>query len=394
MMNPEFETHLKEVYGYFESGDTGLALRRLTDCAIETQQTGIFSETLNYYQWLESNKDADVASQQSHAMPLLEKIRNAGIGSRMKAHDEKILSVHDLNKKYKKGGFSIKNVGFTLNESQITGLVGENGNGKTTLLRLLAAELKPDKGIIEYHFQNKLKSTYDLRTRLIYIEQRIPKWYGTLLDNLNFVLPFYGLKGEENQLWTEIMIARLGLRPFRHLTWNRISSGYRTRFELAKTLLRKPKILLLDEPLANLDINSQQTILQDLKYMANSISAPFGMILSSQHIYEVEKVSDNIIFIQNVEPRYQENHSIDKSEQREDSDALIFELETANDREALNAAFAGLGLQQIKFNGGVYLLYFSKGTRVSSVLESMAAHQIEPDYFRNISQSSRRFFIN
>lgn len=391
-MNPLFEEHLKEVHACFESNDTDLALRRLTDSAIETQNTEIFKETLDYYEWFESY--GSDTNDNEKAFALLEKIRNAGVvKSNTSTTREKILGVHSVGKEYRKSGFKIDGISFTLNNGQITGLVGENGNGKTTLLRLLAAELNPDTGKIDYAFL-PTKNQYDLKTKLIYIEQRIPRWHGTLMDNLRFVLPYYGITDKENHLWADMMIARLGLRPFRHLTWNRISSGYRTRFELAKTLLRKPKILLLDEPLANLDIVSQQTILQDLKYMANSIASPFGMILSSQHIYEVEKVSDNIIFIKNGKPQYQDNRITTETSTTTEKTSLIIEVEVKNSRKELQTAFSQLQLEKIQFNGGVYLLHFDGDIQVSSVLKAMSEKHIEPNYFRNISQSSRRFFIN
>lgn len=386
-MNPAFEEHLKEVHACFSSGDNDLGLRRLTDCAIETQNASIFQDVINYYEWLEDNPDTNDTEK---AFSLLGKIGNAGVAASQQT-SEPILNVESLGKAYSKSGFKVENISFKLNAGQITGLVGENGNGKTTLLRLIAAELLPDKGSISYNFFKTPKKQYDLKTQLIYIEQRIPRWHGTLMDNLRFVLPYYGIKGEKNHLWADIMIARLGLRPYRHLTWSRISSGYRTRFELAKTLLRKPKILLLDEPLANLDIVAQQTILQDLKYMANSISSPFGMILSSQHIYEVEKVSDNIIFIKNGVPQYQDNAV---SEGGAEQPPLIIEVELNATRDQLQTAFGQLNLQKIQFNGGVYLLHFASSTKVTHVLDAMAKQNIAPNYFRNISQSSRRFFIN
>ncbi|HYG16195.1 MAG TPA: ATP-binding cassette domain-containing protein, partial [Bacteroidia bacterium] len=238
-MNPHFEAHLKEVHTWYNSGDTSLALRRLTDSAIETQNVSVFAETIRFYEWLEGKKETPQDETREKAFSLLEKISNAGVKSADVgiSAPNKILTVKNVHKQYSNSGFKIKNLNFNLNDRQITGLVGENGNGKTTLLRLLAAELKPDSGTINYDFSPRADQ-YDLRAKLIYIEQRIPRWYGTLMDNLKFVLPYYGIKGDNNHLWAEIMIARLGLRPYRHLTWSRLSSGYRTRFELAKTLLR------------------------------------------------------------------------------------------------------------------------------------------------------------
>lgn len=392
-MHQIFETHLAEVYRYYETLDHSLAMRRLLDCAIETQDPQIFRETLRFCEWLEqqeANTVTTTADIQVKAYELLEKIRNAGV-KKADTSDSKILQLTDVGKTYRKSGFKVKDLRFDLHLKQITGLVGENGNGKTTLLKLLAAELKPDTGTISYPFVQDASDSYALKTKLIYIEQRIPRWYGSLMDNLQFALSHYQTKSDENILWAEMMVARLGLRPYRHLSWNRISSGYRTRFEIAKTLLRKPKILLLDEPLANLDIISQQTMLQDLKYMANSISAPFGMILSSQHIYEVEKVSDKIIFIKNGVPQYQDQQQAATSDTRM---PLIIEIEVDCSRTELQTALAGTGLEKTQYNGGVYVLHFSAETSSAEVLGALAQHHVPTHYYRNISQSSRRFFIS
>ena len=95
-----------------------------------------------------------------------------------------------------------------------------------------------------------------------------------MLENLQFAAVTYGYKPEENELVVELTIARLGLRKFRNHSWKSLSSGYKMRFELARMLLRKPKILLIDEPLANVDIIAQQTVLEDFMSIAKSPFRP------------------------------------------------------------------------------------------------------------------------
>src|SRR5690606_7327858 len=61
----------------------------------------------------------------------------------------------------------------------------------------------------------------------------------------------------------------------------------------------RPRLLILDEPLSNLDINTQQMILTDLRNLAKSAKAPMGILMSSQQLHEIEKASDNILFLKN-----------------------------------------------------------------------------------------------
>lgn len=369
------------------NGDHHLGLRRLLDCAMDTGQRNFYVNVLNLL--TQYNDNSLAISQAKETFDLLDKMDNLKISSGDKS-GQVLLNAKDIQKQYAHGNFKMSPVSFELKYNEVIGLVGENGNGKTTLLRMLCKDLKIDNGQIKHKVEDNCHSDYELRTKLIYIPQRVPKWFGSLMDNLNFTLSMHGIKGEENVLRAELIIARLGIRPYKHLNWNRISSGYRTRFELAKALLRQPEIMLLDEPLSNLDIISQQTILQDLKHMSGSLQHPFGIILSSQQLYEVEKISDMVIFLKNGAPQYQGRQNEVQSEGME----IIYEMETDTNREILQQAFNSTGLKSIQYNGGVYVLHFESGTSSQSVFKAIAQNDIQVRYIRNISQSSRRFFIN
>lgn len=385
-MMQTFDARLREVRDHYTARDYALAHRRLLDVVMETGSLALFRETLAYEDWLDAAEGRATSEEGAvRALALLESA--VAYAPHEVRQPSRILSTIDLGKQYARGGFTLTKVNLQLDAGRIIGLVGENGNGKTTLLRLIAGELEPDTGRTEYTFHSPREDRYALRSRLIYIEQRIPRWYGSLADNLRFVLAQHGILGEENELRAEMMVARLGLRPYRHLSWNSISSGYRTRFEIAKALLRRPQVLLLDEPLANLDIVAQQTLLQDLRFIAGSLTQPFGMLLSSQHIYEVEKVSDSIVFLKKGVPQYR------TAEAEGSSAPLIIELETPASREDLVAALQGLPLQNLQNNGGVFLLEFLDGTASPAVLGALAAAGLDIVYLRNISNSSRRFFL-
>ena len=95
----------------------------------------------------------------------------------------------NITKNYRSGGFTLKNISINLEPKKITGVVGENGNGKTTLLRIIAGDLSIDTGKMKYfenHTNSDSFSWLDVKSKIAYIPQRIPKWYGSLRDNLIF----------------------------------------------------------------------------------------------------------------------------------------------------------------------------------------------------------------
>ncbi len=264
--------------------------------------------------------------------------------------------------------------------------MGENGNGKTTFLRHLAGELQQDDGNINYnYFKVDTNFFYSLKEHTGFIPQRIPKWYGKLRHNLEFTAATHGIKGDDNELMVDFILERFGLTKFANLYWTQISSGYRTRFEIARIVLLRPQLLVLDEPLANLDINAQQTLLQDLRFIAKSKTHPMGVLLTSQQLYEVEKVADRVLFIQNGIGKY--NTEL----KAEESPFLFIELETTSDRDDLVSAL-GQGMQSIKYNGGVYQIEFNGSN--DECLNSLVKDKINVQYFRNTTQSTKRFFTN
>lgn len=380
------QLRVQETLQYFTQKDIGLAFRKLLDCAADTQQMSIYEKAIALTDWKEKHP-AEVETLIEKATVLLREIADCKVTEL--PTETAVLVAEELRKHYALGRFQLGPISLSIKKGQVYGLVGENGNGKTTLLRILARDLSYDSGVVKYYFTERPKNDYDLRTKLIYIPQRTEKWYGSLKDNLKFTLSSYGIPAEENEPRTLLMIARLGLWQYQHLDWNALSSGYKMRFELARTLLRQPEILLLDEPLGNLDVLAQQVILEDLKMIANSVNHPIALILSSQQLFEVEKISDKVIFLRNGQ--YTDNAEATATEE---AMPLIVEIDTTNTREELMAVFKAFALEKLNYNGGVYVAYFRPNTEYSAVLEALGKAKIDLTYIRNISASTRRFFVS
>jgi ABC-2 type transport system ATP-binding protein len=357
---------------YIAQGDFDIANRYLLDLALSTANITIMQQATKASMQFRAN---NLIEWQKTVSDVLEQLH-----VQIKPAKEVLINAENVSKVYRK--FTLAPTNLVLESGKIIGLVGENGNGKTTLLTILASELASDSGKVSYPIMQQL-DTYDLQQHIAYIPQRIPKWYGNLKDNLHFNAAIFGLHGEANTAYVNIVLERLNITKYADLTWEQISSGYRTRFEIARILLKCPKILILDEPLANLDIKAQETILTDLKMMAKIPGKEMGILLSSQQLHEVEKIADEILFVQ--QGKFISDQEIKKINQQY---TAIVEIETDVPKEALQDLFANC---TINFNGSVYIIY-STSSSADEILQQLVQHNIMPKYFRNISNSTKSLF--
>lgn len=380
-----FLHRITEVENHIHQNDLSLGYRRLIDLILDLGEISFYRKIIAYSNLYYHEHTSDEIKK-SEALQLLEELKYTPTPTYT---EEKILiRTEQVEKAYQRRNFKLHPISFDLRSREVVGLVGENGNGKTTLLRLIAGELKATGGKINYDFSKDALFSFELKSELVYVPQRIEELYGNLMNNLQFTLSSYQIKGEENLLLAQVMLARLGLWEYKDLEWRQLSSGYKMRFELARTLLRRPKVLLLDEPLANLDIMAQQIILEDLKYLSQSIRNPFGVILSSQQLYEVEKVSTEVIFLEQGKVKYQADKAI------ESLNYTIVELDVENDKEQLSTVLNSLNLKDLKFNGGSYIAYFDENIALNQILITIGNSDLKVKYIRDISSSSRRFFVN
>jgi len=385
----EFERQYQELLNFLKFDDFSILTKRIIDLTLDTEDINQYQKTLVFLTWLDQNENNTNDKKEKYQTILSE--LHAVLSNKPIAPKEVLVSTQNLEKSYGSSCFGLGPINMELHQGEILGLVGENGNGKTTLLRCLCGELYATGGEVKYHF--KSEDQYDLRTKLVYIPQRTDTWYGSMFENLQFTAASYGYKPEENELIVELTIARLGLRKFRNHSWKSLSSGYKMRFELARMLLRKPKILLIDEPLANLDILAQQTVLEDFKAIAKSPFRPIGIVLSSQQLYEVEKTSDQVIFLKHGKQKNLHEKAVSENETKLKNN-LVIEFESEWTQSQLGEVFKNHNMISLQFNGGTYIVTFHENMTVTAFMQLAIEHKIPLLYFRNISKSTRRFFVS
>ena len=378
----EFEKQFHEVQELLEFNDFNQTIKRVIDFTLDSENIEFYIKTNEFLNWLDHNEKED-EDKKTRLKALLDEL-HAFLSKKECHNHQTIISVKNLQKVYN-ASFGLGPINLDIKTGEIIGLVGENGNGKTTLLRSLCGELHPTAGTINYQFQ--YDDLYDLRTKLVYIPQRTDTWRGSMYENLEFTASCYGYSPEENNLVVDLVITRLGLRKFRNHYWNNLSSGYKMRFELARMLLRKPKILLIDEPLANLDILAQQTILDDFRNIANSAFRPIAIVLSSQQLYEVEKTSNQVVFLKRGS---QKNLNAENDVAKN----CIIEFESSLNLSDLKQAFTSLEVISLEQNGGTFIVTFPEKIEMNDFLKVVINQSIPMTYMRNISNSTRRFFVN
>lgn len=162
------------------------------------------------------------------------------------------IAVRDL--RYGFGGREVlRGISFSVNAGELFGLLGPNGSGKTTLFRLLSTQLPVGAGVIS-HFGGIPADLLSLRARLG-VGFQSPSLDGglTAWENLRHHGMLYGMRRAEIRAAGNSLLERFGLGERAHEPTDRLSGGMRRKVELAKALLTRPALLILDEPTTGLD---------------------------------------------------------------------------------------------------------------------------------------------
>lgn len=286
--------------------------------------------------------------------------------------------------------FSLGPVDITLKAGEITSVIGENAAGKTTLLEILAGIITPDRGELTYpRLTSPSKDSWlHIKSQTGYIPQNLPKWSGKLRDNLHFIAAVRGIKGQANHLEVSWIIERLGLKEYENDYWNELSGGFKMRFSLAGIMVWKPKLVILDEPLAHLDINAQVRFLDDLQSIAHSATHPMAVIISSQHIHAVEQVCDNVLFFRKGNPIFNGPLTLLKKNPAES----VFELEVDRNSDEVVPLLRGLPLKQIDIRGNTMVLTSDQYFSSTDLLRYLEEYHLRLLYFREITTSTKKLF--
>ena len=189
---------------------------------------------------------------------------------------------------------AVDDVSFTVKRGEIVGLLGPNGAGKTTTINMVLGVLAATTGSVEIDgidiSRNRARAL--ARTNFAAVYAALPGNL-TVAENLRFFGLLYGI--QSLRIRVEELLQEFDLAHLRHTKCGVLSSGEQTRAALAKALLNRPQLLLLDEPTASLDPSAAQLIRAKIKGLATDDHC--GILWTSHNMYEVEEVCDRVLFL-------------------------------------------------------------------------------------------------
>ena len=198
-----------------------------------------------------------------------------------------MLDIQHVTKQYGKNAPAVNDLSLTL-ESGVIGLIGHNGAGKTSLMRMIATLTQPTRGRILFDGVDIAKNPDAMRKRLGFL----PQDFGVYphLTALEFLQYFAALKGvrDEPRLWR--LLEKVNLHEHRDRLAATFSGGMRQRLGIAQALLNDPDILIVDEPTAGLDPEERLRF----RHLLAEIGFEKLVIVSTHIVSDIESMADKI----------------------------------------------------------------------------------------------------
>lgn len=204
-----------------------------------------------------------------------------------------MLDVENLERRY--GNFvAVKGVTFTIQKGEIVGLLGHNGAGKTTIMKMLSGFLEPHDGKISMDSVNLATDLKLAQMSIGYLPENLPVYPELVVaDYLDYAADLKGLSGDEKTAEIKRAIKATDITEKLFSPISTLSRGYKQRVGVAQAILGRPKLLILDEPTNGLD----PTQTEHMRDLIREIAKDATVILSTHIMQEVEALCDRVLII-------------------------------------------------------------------------------------------------
>ncbi len=189
---------------------------------------------------------------------------------------------------------ALRNVSFEIEEGEIFGLIGRNGAGKTTLTKIIATLVQPTSGNVSVKGFDSVKNDVKVRSLvgLATAEERSFYWRLTCQQNLMFFSRLYAMSDKDAKKRIAELFEQLDLQDLAKRRFSELSTGNKQRLAVARALLAKPPILLLDEPTRSLD----PLAAANMRKLIDSLEG-VSILLTSHNLSEIEELCSRVAII-------------------------------------------------------------------------------------------------
>lgn len=209
-----------------------------------------------------------------------------------------VLVVKDLKKTYqpkdsKVKTEALKGVSFEIRAGEIFGLLGPNGAGKTTLINTITTLEQPTAGeVLVFDKSVVIDPMYTKKKIGVVHQEVINTGFFTIEEILKFQSGYYGIKNNQERI--NYLLEKLSLAPHREKKVKQLSGGMKRRLMIAKALVHSPKLLLLDEPTAGVDVELRESL---WKFVLELKAQGVSILLTTHYLEEAEKLCDRVSII-------------------------------------------------------------------------------------------------
>jgi len=227
---------------------------------------------------------------------------------------------------------AVDGVSLEVERGEVMGLLGPNGSGKTTILRILTGYLTPSSGTARIAGLDIVADAHAIKPRVGYVPENAPLYDGMRVrELLLFMARIKGLGGGEASAAIDAAVARLALDRVLRLSIGKLSKGFRQRVAIAQALLGQPEILILDEPTNGLD--PAQII--EMRRLIRALAGEMTILVTSHILAEMERVADRVAIL--VEGRLLAVRAL-----RASDSAVRLRVEARGDAARVHACLAGV----------------------------------------------------
>ena len=208
---------------------------------------------------------------------------------------DKALEITDLVKRYPTGTEALRSVSLDIEAGEFFGLLGPNGAGKSTLIHCTTGLAQPTSGSIRVFGHDAIENYGEARVAVGLAPQDLNlDWFLTLEESLDYHGGYFGMPKKDRKERTAELLDAFSLSGKRHDRTRTLSGGMKRRLILARALMHRPRLLILDEPTAGVDVELRLELWQ---YVQRINAEGTTILLTTHYLEEAEQLCDKIAFI-------------------------------------------------------------------------------------------------